>query len=233
MGTGETMRTAQLVARCLALLILVAGFTAAAAALQPRQTDFDEFIRALDSDSVVTVVLDKDLSTAAGDEDTKVWTATWSTGPFHWRRGQVVDRPTARAGFHTDMRQRRVAVETDDGETSLVKRMFSLPSWFGALLTITWIGTFIVMLGSVPRWGNRWAWFWMFVVGQIGVLLYLLVEPRPLWKEQHAAAETIAREPVPTERITGGVGCVSAIVTGIAAAFLATAVGWAVNSLLG
>jgi hypothetical protein len=46
-----------------------------------------------------------------------------------------------------------------------------------------WIGTFLLMLSTTRhRYANRWAWFWLFTFGQAGALLYLVLEPQPIWR---------------------------------------------------
>ncbi|MFG1827745.1 hypothetical protein ACGFIJ_35160 [Microbispora bryophytorum] len=55
-----------------------------------------------------------------------------------------------------------------------------------------------------PRLGNRWAWFWLFTVGEVGAMLFLLLEPRPLWRGLEP------QNPV-RNRMGGGGGCVLAL----------------------
>ncbi|HEY2672034.1 MAG TPA: hypothetical protein VGJ07_16905 [Rugosimonospora sp.] len=48
-----------------------------------------------------------------------------------------------------------------------------------------WLLTLLHMLfRRGHRAANRWAWFWMFTIGQSGVLLYLLREPVPLGRRE-------------------------------------------------
>ncbi|WP_019203302.1 hypothetical protein [Tsukamurella sp. 1534] len=257
------MRTTALtVLRCLALLVLFTGFASAATASQPRSVQYEDFARDLDRGAVELIVLEESSSTGDVSGPT-AWIAVWSTGPFQWRRGPVVEgNPVPLADFTTLMRDRgvRVAQEDDDENTIVIAWPFEAPAWFGTLLGLTWLATFLAMLSSRPRWGNRWAWFWMFVIGQVGVLLYLLVEPAPLWRRQHdehgPSEDTVAPwmrdpaapdeppsftpvppgslppEPAPDTRVSGGTGCLYSIVTSIGAAVLAGVLGWAAGHVL-
>ncbi|MER5645016.1 hypothetical protein [Streptosporangium sp. NPDC002524] len=94
----------------------------------------------------------------------------------------------------------------------------------GPWLVIGWILTFLIMLGSTPRLGNRWAWLWLFTVGQVGAILFLLLEPRPLW---FAAG----RRPKPRERLSGGWGFLTAIGLGLLSSGLLAAVGYLLSLL--
>ncbi|GAA2844361.1 hypothetical protein GCM10010517_00500 [Streptosporangium fragile] len=42
-----------------------------------------------------------------------------------------------------------------------------------------------------PRYGTRWAWFWMFLTG--GSLVYVLLEPHPLWRGPYEVLPAPAR----------------------------------------
>jgi hypothetical protein len=73
-----------------------------------------------------------------------------------------------------------------------------------------WVLTFLMMISrSRHRYANRWAWFWLFTLGQGGVLLYLLLEPQPVWRP--ASWPPRDRPPV-----KGGMGFLYAIVLSFA-----------------
>ena len=221
------MTTARLVFRIAGLLILLVGGLAAATAGTPRDATYADFAAALDRGEVVQVVPDR-------WSDGTVSTADWSTGPFQWRSGQVTeDGRTPAADFRAQMSDRGVEVETPDRD-SWIQWPFGIPTWFGVLVATVWALVFLTMLASRPRYGNRWAWFWLFTIGQVGAPLYLILEPIPLWRAVRG------EEPVPVPegedppgpRWTGPQGCLVSILTGLGAAMLAAAVGWAINSLL-
>jgi hypothetical protein len=94
--------------------------------------------------------------------------------------------------------------------------------WTGA----AWWATFLIMLASVPRLGNRWAWFWLFTVGQIGAIVFLVLEPRPLWS-------VAGERPAPRGRLTGAQGCLVSIGLGLLAAAGAAGVGRLAGLVLG
>jgi hypothetical protein len=78
----------------------------------------------------------------------------------------------------------------------------------GSIAIALWIVLFgHMLLIREHRYANRWAWFWLFTVGQIGALLYLWSEPEPLLKLLPRTPGR-AREHQP---ITGGVGCLYSI----------------------
>lgn len=131
------------------------------------------------------------------------------------------------------MTDRGVKVQTADRD-SWIDWPFGIPTWFGYLVAGTWLIAFLTMLSSRPRYGNRWAWFWLFTIGQVGAPLYLILEPLPLWRAVRG------EEPVPItdenpgrERWSGLQGCLGSILTGLGAAMLAAFTGWAINGLFG
>lgn len=78
----------------------------------------------------------------------------------------------------------------------------------GSMAIALWIVLFgHMLLTREHRYANRWAWFWLFTVGQIGALLYLWKEPEPLLKPLLRKPGRV-RERQP---ITGGVGCLFSI----------------------
>jgi hypothetical protein len=88
-----------------------------------------------------------------------------------------------------------------------------------AATVAAWFGTFLIMLGSARhRYANRWAWFWLFTVGQAGALLYLMVEPQPVWRPRSWPPRT-DRAPV-----RGGTGLIWAILLSITVSLVAVGV---------
>ena len=72
------------------------------------------------------------------------------------------------------------------------------------------------------RFGNRWAWFWLFAIGggAVGAVLYLAMEPSPAWRR------TPYPRPLPERpALLGGAGFVVALV-------LKSAIGFAGLALL-
>ncbi|MGX9297572.1 hypothetical protein [Tsukamurella paurometabola] len=219
------------VLRAFLLGVLLVGAVAGAIAAHPEVASSEDFTRALDRGEVVRVVPWEHSS------DDTVGAAEWSTGPFRWYTGPLPGTNTY-AEFRTLMRDRGVQVETYDD--MMINWPFRIPTWFGTAVAIAWVLTFLAMLTSRPRWGNRWAWFWMFTIGQVGAPLYLLLEPRPLWHSFQLAG---LRRPEPApdttrgtgpreDRRTGGEGCALSLVVGFGAAVAAAGIGWLAGTVL-
>ncbi|WP_341257545.1 hypothetical protein [Gordonia malaquae] len=225
------MRTAFLVVRWGAVLVVIAAFASAAAAFQPKAVDHDQFARDVHRGAVDIVFIDKPESS-----DALMSIVTWSTGPFQWRKGAVGAAPVEVAEFKQRMFDEGIEVEVALDAPKLISWPSRAPGWVVSLLGLIWFVTFLVMISSTPRWANRWAWFWMLLGGQIGVLIYLLVEPEPLWRRAAGATavdtslgEADAVQPVRDSRIGGGVGFLFAGAMAIAAGLVAGAVGWVLN----
>ncbi|MEO3785234.1 hypothetical protein ABGB12_18030 [Actinocorallia sp. B10E7] len=74
------------------------------------------------------------------------------------------------------------------------------------LIPFIGLGTFLLMLSRPHnRYANRWAWFWLMTTGLSGVMLYLLLERRPVW----ASFDRPLRDPA--KRLTGGWGFVCSL----------------------
>ncbi|CAM3208453.1 hypothetical protein [Tsukamurella hominis] len=225
------MRQNLLVAlRVAALLVLLTAAVAAATAAHPRDADYAEFARELDRGAVVQVML-PDSSSSSIDDET-VWTATWSTGPFQWRRGPIADRlQTPVAEFRDAMRARGVRVKAEDGDAHLLAWPLRGPHWVTTVIGLTMLATLVAMLASRPVYGTRWAWFWMIVIGQVGALLYLVLEPAPLWRGRSgAAAAADAPEaegaPAPRSRWNGLQGFGWSVLLLLAGAMASSGIGW-------
>jgi hypothetical protein len=79
---------------------------------------------------------------------------------------------------------------------------------FATAAGIATILSFFLMLGrDQRRFGNRWAWFWVFVTTgwAVGPPLFLLLEPAPLW---HRRARPMPARPA----LIGGAGLLVALV---------------------
>lgn len=79
--------------------------------------------------------------------------------------------------------------------------------------TGAWTLTFLMMLFSRRRtFANRWAWFWMFTLGQVGALLYLVLDPDPIWRRPRPYGAAV---PIPEHVMRGDSGCLAALITGV------------------
>jgi hypothetical protein len=127
---------------------------------------------------------------------------------------------------HRSVEQRITSTHNPPG----VHLSFTDPAVPEPLMVITgalWLATFLGMLftGGHP-YANRWAWFWLFVVGGVGPMLILWKEPTPLrvrfWRRDPGPRPQPPRRPM-----TGGVGLLTAIGWTIVLTGAAFVVGWA------
>ncbi|MFJ2028037.1 hypothetical protein [Streptosporangium sp. NPDC087985] len=222
-------RIAGLVVRAVLLLILLSGALIVALRSTPSTRTMAEFHAAVAADRVSSVEY-----RAQGEE---LHYLCWSEGPLAWHEIRTVSTSDGMRPYTVEELRREISGIPpdrvnwmDDGRAS--RGIF--PDWpfetynLGGVpvVGIAWWLAFLIMLGSVPRLGNRWAWFWLFTVGQVGALVFLLLEPRPLWHRTD-------RRPVPRERLTGGQGCLMSIGLAFLAAFAAAGVGWLASQVLG
>jgi hypothetical protein len=109
----------------------------------------------------------------------------------------------------------RLNTATDDRPGVLPLRVPWAPLRYAAIAV--WLLTLVNMLSrGGHRVANRWAWLWMFTIGQIGAALYLLREPVPLWRSELVDS---GRAP-----IRGGFGFLYAIGLSIVAGLVGTGI---------
>ncbi|GAA4224183.1 hypothetical protein FHR32_002917 [Streptosporangium album] len=217
-----------LVVRVVLLLALLWGALVAVLSSSPSPRTPGEFRAAVAAGRISSIGY-----RTVGEE---LYRLRWAEGPLIWHETSTVpigDGPQiySMAEFQKDVAGIPERVSrldgTDDSRGILPGWPFRAPTlggiqWIGA----AWFLSFLIMLGSVPRLGNRWAWFWLFTVGQIGAIVFLLLEPRPLW---YGAG----RRPAPRGRLTGGQGCLASIGLGFLSAAAAAGVGWLAGLVLG
>jgi hypothetical protein len=206
--------------RSLVLLVLLAGAVNALAVSHPQQRSSEELVADLAAGRV------KHLAYDDGTND-----ISWSTDWWRWQvttaPHDVLIRAEPALGIPpVDPSLRWLYRQVDaSGKHLPVHVSASSPRrdyWLGQVAwpplrlvtAIVWLVTLGVMLMTARhRYANRWAWFWLFTVGQVGALLYLVLEPRPIWRP--AARPAPDRTP-----ITGGTGflwsLVLSVVVGIA-----------------
>ncbi|WP_433369767.1 hypothetical protein [Streptosporangium sp. CA-115845] len=155
----------------------------------------------------------------------------WAQGPLIWCEigpETLLAGPAAytRADLRGDLGRSQVRMtELDDSDEWKFIPFWAreVPTSVGGVWVVgAWLLTFLIMLGSTPRLGNRWAWLWIFTVGQAGAMLFLLLEPRPLWFEA-------GRRPAPRERLGGVRGFLLAIGVGLLSTGLALGAGTLLN----
>ncbi|MGC5010029.1 hypothetical protein ACLQ2R_04635 [Streptosporangium sp. DT93] len=154
-------------------------------------------------------------------------TLTWSHGPLSWTQARFdqpddvwdprttrLDREALRRRQEAFLAQVRAAA---DPSVEIVRTegfrgagaLIGSPAyerWWKPFapvaVTAEALAWLLMLAGPGPRYASRWAWFWMFLIG--GSLLYVLLEPRPLWRGPHEVL------PAP-ERIDGTRGFAIAV----------------------
>jgi hypothetical protein len=114
---------------------------------------------------------------------------------------------------------RRVDYQVVDGSRNQLSWARQLP-WQGLSTAAAGAGLaafFLMLTRREHRWGNRWAWLWMMAATSgLGIVLYLLLEPSPLWQKP-SRPRPLPQRPV----FLGGAGLLIALVMKPALALLA------------
>ncbi|WP_436758019.1 hypothetical protein [Streptosporangium sp. V21-05] len=220
-------RIVGLTIRSILLIILIFGFLITVLNRAPLPETRAEFRAAAAADRVSLVEYD--------ERDGAIRYVRWTEGPLTWRELDAEALGTAppsytMADLKGDLGRSgaKVTELSDSREIALGSRwILEIPIPVGGGWPIAaWALTFLIMLGSTPRLGNRWAWFWILGTGWIGAILFLLLEPRPLW---FAAG----RVPAPRERLGGGRGFLLGMLLSPLSTALAAAAGYLLNLVLG
>ncbi|MFD0630582.1 hypothetical protein ACFQ9X_01875 [Catenulispora yoronensis] len=192
----------------------------------PRGAQFEQLLDGVRAGGVTAVQIHVDGGTVS---------TVWHEGPLRWYRAdgpydaqrQLLAAATApgaegRLTFTSPEPHRVWLQAVDDADE---------PTWLAVPAVLLYLLAFLVMLMTREHpYANRWAWFWLFVVGGIGPILLLLKEPVPLriGRRRRASrageASQASRPPRPARParppLTGGVGLALALVwaTGLALA---------------
>lgn len=125
----------------------------------------------------------------------------WHEGPLRWYRAAgPADGRTQLMRAGTTAGSRGLSFSTPQSHRVWVQQVTDAdePSVLAVAAGILWLATFFGMLFTRDHsYANRWAWFWLFVVGGIGPILIIFKEPEPLLVRPGRL------RPAP---ITGGVG---------------------------
>jgi hypothetical protein len=210
--------------RVVLLLVLAAGAATAMASVRPAERPEADLTADLAAGQVT--YLDYERS------DHRV---RWMTGWWRWRttalaswidNGEMPSAGDAQSDAALAWLHRQIDASGHPVPVRL--RVGPEPSWWPmkvvweplqSATVAAWVGTFLIMLGRADhRYANRWAWFWLFTVGQVGVLLYLMMEPRPIWRPRSWLPRT-DRAPA-----RGWTGLLWAIVLSVAAGVVALGV---------
>ncbi len=226
-------RVAGLAVRFVLLVTLLWGVFLTALSMTPAQGWLADFQRDLRAGRVEAIVV-RDGYATPEDRDTLIassliWTTdslVWRMAQDAWNAGYPIERFTtdlARASFDG-----RLIRKPRGGQSGFWPAWLGeVPHRYGQVVQAAWVMALVVMLFSRPRLANRWAWFWLFTVGQIGAPLFVLLESRPIWS---------ALDPVPprvVRPVEGGTGCGLAILLGFTSGLLMLAIGTYVADLTG
>jgi hypothetical protein len=211
--------------RLLVLLVLLAGATSVVVALNLSTRSNQDLIADLAAGRVSYVEYERGSGDIQWSNQWWQWRTTTFTPQEITQGDSVTDRATL-GDVTLQWLQRQVdasghpiPVHLRDSQRSTwwPSRVVWQP--LAVLTTLAWLGTFVVMLGtSRHRYANRWAWVWLFTFGQVGALLYLVLEPRPIWRPRSWSA--------PTNRTPagGGTGCLWSILLALAVSLAIAAI---------
>ncbi len=210
------------VVRATAIVVLLLAAATVLLSLSPAWASADAFSGDLAAGRVGYV-----------EYDQQSRTIYWVTDQVRWHAADVPAPlvPGSSDGYQTSGQEqawieRQIAVSghpvavayvDNNGPREWIVRVPWAPLRYAAVAV--WL---LALVHMVTRGGhrvaNRWAWFWMFTIGQVGALLYLLREPVPLWR-----AELPDTESAP---IRGGVGFVHAVLYAFAVGAVSIAVSY-------
>ncbi len=207
--------------RLVLLLVLLAGAVSVAAAARPSMRPESD----LTSDIAAGRVTYLDYDAAGHD-------VRWVTGRWRWHETTLetwrTDADQSSTG-DTALTWLYQQINASGQVVSVRIRTGQDSGWWPSEIiwdrlematTAAWIGTFLLMLGTTRhRYANRWAWFWLFILGQVGALLYLVLEPQPIWRPRSWPPR--GRPP-----IGGGSGFLWSILLSCGASIVAWGVAW-------
>jgi hypothetical protein len=166
------------------LLVLLAGAVSVVAAVRPSTRPESDLTRDIVAGRVTYLDYDE-----AGHE------VRWVTGRWHWHETTLVSWETGADEPPSGDPALQWLYQQVNGSGHFVPvriRANQDSGWWPSKIIwdplematmAAWIGTFLLMLSTTRhRYANRWAWFWLFTLGQAGALLYLVLEPQPIWR---------------------------------------------------
>ncbi|MGW4641290.1 hypothetical protein ACWEN6_22390 [Sphaerisporangium sp. NPDC004334] len=214
--------------RVVLLVVLSWGALVTALSVNPPLRPLGEFRAALRAGEVSYVI--------AEGSGRVLRDLRWSSGTLFWSRA-ILPVPGTSGYSQTDLNADLSVVYgpppvdwrigPQNGRGFLPRWPFHVPVPYGSWpVGAAWVLALLGMLSvERPRAGNRWAWFWLFTVGRVGAILFLVLEPRPLWRPFDDL-------PPPSSRLGGGRGCLLSLVMSVISAVAAYAVGEAVEAVV-
>jgi hypothetical protein len=171
--------------RLVLLLVLLAGAVSVAVAALPSTRPESDLTRDIAAGRITYL-----------DYDEQTRDVRWVTGRWHWHETTLVtwqagaDRSSSTGDPAMTWLLQRID-ESGHFVSVRIHRTHNRSLWPSEIIwdrlqiatMAAWIGTFLLMLGTTRhRYANRWAWLWLFTFGQVGALLYLVLEPQPIWR---------------------------------------------------
>lgn len=213
------------VARAIAIVVLLIAAATVLLSLSPAWAGADAFTGDLAAGRVDYVEYDQQSRTIYWVTDQVLW---------HAADVQTPPVPDGSGGYQTSGQEQAwveqqiaasgesvaVAYVDNNGPREWIVRVPWAPLRYAAVAM--WLLALVHMVArGGHRVANRWAWFWMFTIGQVGALLYLLREPVPLWR---AELPDTGRPP-----IRGGLGFLYAVLYAFVVGALSIAVSYALR----
>jgi hypothetical protein len=214
-------------------LLLAALLVAGAVGLvtdDPARADFQTLLHDVRAGDVRTVEIFNETQNAPIVRWRTSWWHWWSTtvGTDQAPNASGEDRVDVRA---TIEREARATGHEVDVESRSRSKLWTANLPWPLLSSVAggaWLVALLLMFfNDRTRYANRWAWLWLFTFGGAGALLYLWLEPRPLWRPRQLQSAPLRD---PRRKVHGVVGFVYAIGLGILVSLLAFAARWALGA---
>ncbi|GAA3819672.1 hypothetical protein GCM10022226_45120 [Sphaerisporangium flaviroseum] len=227
----EPYRLVRLWGRVALLAVLLWGGLITALSMNPQARPIEDFRASLRGGEVAYVL---------HSEGRALSDLRWSTAPLFWYRLETYqyDAGGAEGAYDRDdlaadlgaVKARPIVAEISSGSKGgqpIPYWPFHVPVFPGGwLVGAAWVITLLIMLSTArPRLGNRWAWFWLFTYGQAGAVLFLMSEPRPLWRGLDPEVPVVSR-------MGGRQGCLVSIGLGLVSILAVLAVSLLAHALI-
>jgi hypothetical protein len=201
--------------RWLMFAVLLVAFGSTVGSLRPRHATASDFLTDVRNGRAADISIPATSGWMDPDENT---TVSWRTGYATWHTAPYVEGQIGpeKAGYVRDQLIGLADAAADQGGRPRPEISMNVPSRHYTFLTpvpalrmtatVLWLLLFARMLITGPgAYANRWAWTWLFTIGIVGPLLYLVAE---------------SGAPRRRERIHGGSGFLQAVGWGTLAAVL-------------
>jgi hypothetical protein len=224
-----TARQVGVVLRALCLAVLLAAGAVGLITDDPADADFQTLLHDVRAGDVRSVEI--------FDEGATDQTVRWSTSWRHWW-SSTVSVPPAPDATSQDGVDVRATIEREAraaGHEVRIESRSRSKLWtanlplrpLDAVAGFAWLAALLMMFfNDRTHYANRWAWLWLFTFGGAGALLYLWLEPRPLWRPRRMRPSP---DRPPRRKVHGGVGFLYAILLGIVVSVLAFTASWALG----